>query len=235
METIHVIFNEMTEQIAPAHISSGPTPILLTPGPISSGLVPNSAPATTYALLTNIELEILFQPMFDEYFEPPCVARLVPPAPAAHAPVISVDTPLSITIDQDASSSSHSPSSSVQQSPFVHQGVAVDDTFEVNPFSPADNNPFVNIFAPEPSSEASSSREISTAEPNQSIQPHEHLRKWTISHPIDNIIGNPSLPVSTRQQLATDALWCFYNAVLSKVEPKNFKSVITEDCWFEAM
>ncbi|GKD48245.1 retrovirus-related pol polyprotein from transposon TNT 1-94, partial [Tanacetum coccineum] len=36
-------------------------------------------------------------------------------------------------------------------------------------------------------------------------------------------------------QLATDALWCFYNSVLSKVEPKNVKSAVTEDCWFEAM
>ncbi|GJT13332.1 retrovirus-related pol polyprotein from transposon TNT 1-94 [Tanacetum coccineum] len=35
--------------------------------------------------------------------------------------------------------------------------------------------------------------------------------------------------------LATDALWCFYNSVLSKVKPKNFKSAITEDCWFQAM
>ncbi|GKB61484.1 retrovirus-related pol polyprotein from transposon TNT 1-94, partial [Tanacetum coccineum] len=55
---------------------------------------------------------------------------------------------------------------------------------------------------------------------------HEHLRKWTASHPIDNIIGNPSRPVSTRKQLATDALWCFYNSVLSKVEPKNFRSAV---------
>ncbi|GKA40245.1 integrase, catalytic region, zinc finger, CCHC-type containing protein [Tanacetum coccineum] len=66
-------------------------------------------------------------------------------------------------------------------------------------------------------------------------QPHESYRNWTDSHPIDNIIGNPSRPVSTRKQLATDALWCFYNSVLSKVEPKNFQSAATEDCWFQAM
>ncbi|GJW34366.1 retrovirus-related pol polyprotein from transposon TNT 1-94 [Tanacetum coccineum] len=38
-----------------------------------------------------------------------------------------------------------------------------------------------------------------------------------------------------QKQLATDALWCFYNSVLSKVEPKNFKSAVAEDCWFQAM
>ncbi|GJY78859.1 retrovirus-related pol polyprotein from transposon TNT 1-94 [Tanacetum coccineum] len=40
---------------------------------------------------------------------------------------------------------------------------------------------------------------------------------------------------SSGKQLATDALWCFYNSVLTKVEPKNFKSAITEDYWFQAM
>ncbi|GKG26914.1 retrovirus-related pol polyprotein from transposon TNT 1-94, partial [Tanacetum coccineum] len=28
---------------------------------------------------------------------------------------------------------------------------------------------------------------------------------------------------------------CFYSLVLSKVEPKNFNSAVTEDCWFQAM
>nr|GFB75227.1 retrovirus-related Pol polyprotein from transposon TNT 1-94 [Tanacetum cinerariifolium] len=69
----------------------------------------------------------------------------------------------------------------------------------------------------------------------QNTQPHEHIRKWTDSHPIDNIIGNPSRPVSTRKQLATDALWCFFNSILSKVEPKDFKSAVIEDCWIQAM
>ncbi|GJY47783.1 retrovirus-related pol polyprotein from transposon TNT 1-94 [Tanacetum coccineum] len=41
METIHVQFDELTEHMAPVHISSGPEPILLTPRQISSGLVPN--------------------------------------------------------------------------------------------------------------------------------------------------------------------------------------------------
>ncbi|GJS64473.1 retrovirus-related pol polyprotein from transposon TNT 1-94 [Tanacetum coccineum] len=129
----------------------------------------------------------------------------------------------------------HSPSSSAHQSSSVHHGVATEHSFEVNPFAATEHEPFVNVFAPDPNSEASSSGVITLTEPNQSTQPHEHLRKWTDSHPLDNIIGNPSRPVSTRKQLATDALWCFYNSVLSKVEPKNFKSAVTEDCWFQAM
>ncbi|GJR76595.1 retrovirus-related pol polyprotein from transposon TNT 1-94 [Tanacetum coccineum] len=46
---------------------------------------------------------------------------------------------------------------------------------------------------------------------------------------MDNIIGNPSRPGSTRKQLATDDFWCFYNFVLSKVKPKNFKSAVKLD------
>ncbi|GJV50645.1 retrovirus-related pol polyprotein from transposon TNT 1-94 [Tanacetum coccineum] len=210
METIHVTFDELTEQTAPVHSNSGPAPNLLTPGPISSRLVPNSAPAIPYVPPTNKDLELLFQTMFDEYFETP-------------------------TSDHDAPSGSHSPSSSAHQSSSVHHGVATEHSFEVNPFAATEHEPFVNVFAPDPNSEASSSGVITITAPNQSTQPHEHLRKWTDSHPLDNIIGNPSRPVSTRKQLATDALWCFYNSVLSKVEPKNFKSAVTEDCWFQAM
>ncbi|GKE37444.1 hypothetical protein Tco_1460849, partial [Tanacetum coccineum] len=107
---------------------------------------------------------------------------------------------------------------------------------EDNHFAPVDNEPFVNVFASKPSSEASSSSgDVSLADSTHDSQPHHHLRKWSKDHPLENVIDNLSRPVSTRKQLATDALWCLYNYVLSKVEPKNFKSAITEDCWFQAM
>ncbi|GJZ26342.1 putative ribonuclease H-like domain-containing protein [Tanacetum coccineum] len=235
METIHVTFDELTGQTAPVHSSSGPAPNLLTPGPISSGLVPNSAPAIPYVPPTNKDLELLFQPMFDEYFETPTGDHQMPPVPAAPTPAIPTGPSVSISFDHDAPSGSHSPSSSAHQSSSVHHGVATEHSFEVNPFAATKHEPFVNVFAPDPNSEASSSGVITITAPNQSTQPHEHLRKWTDSHPLDNIIGNPSRPVSTRKQLATDALWCFYNSVMSKVEQKNFKSAVTEDCWFQAM
>ncbi|GJW89321.1 integrase, catalytic region, zinc finger, CCHC-type containing protein [Tanacetum coccineum] len=138
METIHVQFDELTEQMAHVQSSPGPAPNLLMPGPISSGLVPNPAPAIPYVPPINKELEMLFQPMFDEYFNPPG--------------------------EQYA---------------------------EVNPFDAADPEPFVNVFALDYNSEASSSGEITIPESNQSTLPHEHIQKWTDSHPLDNIIRNP--------------------------------------------
>ncbi|GKE96797.1 hypothetical protein Tco_1581652, partial [Tanacetum coccineum] len=123
-------------------------------------------------------------------------------------------TPSSTTIDQDAPPTSYSSSSSLVQRLISHQGVAARPPIKNNPFAQVDNDPFVNVFAPEPSSDESSSED---------------------DHPLDNIIGNPSRPISTRKQLATDALWCHYNYVLSKVKPKNVKTAMDEACWFEAM
>nr|GFB42383.1 hypothetical protein [Tanacetum cinerariifolium] len=90
---------------------------------------------------------------------------------------------ISISIDQGAPSEGHSPSSLDHQSSFVHHDVIADHSLEVNPFGPADNEPCVNIFAPDLSSEVSSSRETSIAD----------------SHLIDNIIRNPSPHVSTQK------------------------------------
>ncbi|GJU21526.1 retrovirus-related pol polyprotein from transposon TNT 1-94 [Tanacetum coccineum] len=156
----------------------GLAPMFLMPGQISSGLVPNLVPAAPYVPPTNKELEILFQPMFDEYLEPPRVERPVSSPIAVQVPVISAGTPSSTTIDQDAPSPSNSSSFSELQPPISHQGVAAGSTIiEDNPFAHADNDPFVNMFAPEPSSKASSSGDASSAESTHVTQPHHHLRK----------------------------------------------------------
>nr|GEW21436.1 uncharacterized mitochondrial protein AtMg00810-like [Tanacetum cinerariifolium] len=145
------------------------------------------------------ELEILFQPMFDEYLEPPRAERPGSPTQAVQ---------VSVTSD----------------------GVVAKPHFmEDHNVAPVDNNPFVNVFAPEPYSEASSSEDISSSESPYVSQTLHHLNKWSKDHPLDNVIGNPFRPVSTRKQLATDALWCLYSSVLSKIELKNFKSTIIED------
>nr|GEU48931.1 hypothetical protein [Tanacetum cinerariifolium] len=160
----------------------------------------------------------------------------VSPAPAVQVPVNSVGTPSSTTIGQDAPSLSITSLSLALQSPSLHQGIAVESTLmKDNPVAPVNNNPFINVFAPKPSSDASSSGDVSSIESTYVSKTLHHLSKWSKDHPLDNVIGNLSRPISTRKQLATDALWCLYNSALSKVEPKNFKSAITEDCWFQAM
>ncbi|GKG38050.1 hypothetical protein Tco_0457273, partial [Tanacetum coccineum] len=58
--------------------------------------------------------------------------------------------------------------------------------------------------------------------------PYEHLSRWTKDDPLDNVIDNPSWPVSTRHQLQTDAMWCYFDAFLTLVEPKNYKEAVLE-------
>ncbi|GJR52071.1 retrovirus-related pol polyprotein from transposon TNT 1-94 [Tanacetum coccineum] len=202
METIHVQFDELFEPMAPVQPGTGPAPSLLTPRQISSGIVPNLFPAAPYAPPTNKELKILFQSMFDEYLEPPRVERPVSPATAVQLPVISAGTPSSTTIDQDAPFTSHSLSSSELQPHISHQGVAAGSAIiEDNPFTRASNDPFVNVFTPEPSSEASSSGDVCSAESTHVTQPRHHLRKWCKDHPFENVIGNSSRSVSIKKNL----------------------------------
>ncbi|GJZ37091.1 retrovirus-related pol polyprotein from transposon TNT 1-94 [Tanacetum coccineum] len=162
METIDVQFNELSKHVALVQLSTGPAPTFLMPGKISLGLVPNLVLAAPYLPPINKELEILFQLMFDKYLEPPRVKRSVSPALAIPGPVNSA-------------------------------GVAVGSTIiEDNPFAYVDNDPFVNMFASEPSSEASSSGDVNSIESTHVTQTHHHIGKWSKDHPLDNVIGNPS-------------------------------------------
>nr|GEZ16694.1 hypothetical protein [Tanacetum cinerariifolium] len=107
--------------------------------------------------IIHVQFDELFEPMAPVQLKPPCVERPVSPAPAVLVPVNSAGTPSSTFIDQDAPSTSHLPPSSALKSLCLNQGVAAESTLmDENPFSPVDNDPFINIFAPEPTSEASS-------------------------------------------------------------------------------
>ncbi|GKC33340.1 retrovirus-related pol polyprotein from transposon TNT 1-94 [Tanacetum coccineum] len=54
-------------------------------------------------------------------------------------------------------------------------------------------------------------------------------------HPLDNIISELERPVSTRLQLHEQALFCYYDAFLTSVEPKNYKDALTQACWIESI
>ncbi|GKA12716.1 retrovirus-related pol polyprotein from transposon TNT 1-94 [Tanacetum coccineum] len=102
-ETIHVDFDELTA-MASKQFSIRLGPHLLTPRTLSSGLVPNPPPPSPYVPPTKKDWDTLFQPMFDEYFNPlPSVASPVTVVVALD-PADSTGTPSSTTIDQDAPS-----------------------------------------------------------------------------------------------------------------------------------
>ncbi|GJY86191.1 hypothetical protein Tco_0500217, partial [Tanacetum coccineum] len=133
-----------------------------------------------------------FQPMFDEYLNPPpCVDPQVP-AVIAPEPAVSTGTPSSTIIDQDAPSSSISQTTQETQPPIILLGVEeADHDIEVVHM---DNNPYVDFPIPEPSSEESSTQVVIPNNVHLINQAPEHINKWTKDHLIDNVIGDPSRP-----------------------------------------
>ncbi|GJX83614.1 integrase, catalytic region, zinc finger, CCHC-type containing protein [Tanacetum coccineum] len=183
METIHVEFDELTT-MASKQFDSGPELQLMTPVTISSGLMQNAPFSTPYVPPTKNDWDILFQPMFDEFFNPPSSVVSLVSAAAAPRPI----NPTGVE-------------EHLQQAPFT-------------------DDPFLDILTLEPSSQESTS----IVQPTN--PPFEHIRKWTKIHSLENVIGNPSRPVSTCKQLETNAMRCFFDAFLTSIKPKNFKEVL---------
>ncbi|GJS13063.1 hypothetical protein Tco_0407535 [Tanacetum coccineum] len=126
---------------------------------------------------TDKDLEILFQPMVDEYFEQSTDSEPVPMDTVVNAPIVSTNTSVSTTIAQDAPSTSHLLSSLQVHPPVFPQGVAAGPTIEDTSITQADLHPSVNPVAGEPGFAQSTSGDVSLAEPNQVNQPPDHLRK----------------------------------------------------------
>ncbi|GJX44907.1 hypothetical protein Tco_0261583 [Tanacetum coccineum] len=51
-----------------------------------------------------------------------------------------------------------------------------------------------------------------------SFQPQSHDYRWTRDHPLEQVHGNPTMPVQTRRQLATDPEMCMFALTVSIVE-----------------
>ncbi|GJX78945.1 retrovirus-related pol polyprotein from transposon TNT 1-94 [Tanacetum coccineum] len=94
--------------------------------------------------------------------------------------------------------------------------------------------PSSTIFRDDPLNESpheESTSQGSSLNVRHTHTPFEHLGRWTKDHPIVNVIRDPSYSVSMRKQLQTDAMWCYFDAFLTSVEPKNFKQAMTEPSW----
>ncbi|GJR56024.1 retrovirus-related pol polyprotein from transposon TNT 1-94 [Tanacetum coccineum] len=158
--------------------------------------------------------------------------QLLPPK----MPVEIADSPVSTSIGQDAPSSSIPPTQDQEHSPIISQGV------EESPKTPLFHDDPLHEFLHEDSTSQGSS---SNVRPSHTL--FKLIGRWTKDHPIANVIGNPSRSVSTRKQLKTDAMWCYFDAFLTfcslhpppppppSSEPKNFKQAMIEPSWINAM
>ncbi|GKB95000.1 integrase, catalytic region, zinc finger, CCHC-type containing protein, partial [Tanacetum coccineum] len=145
----------------------------------------------------------------------------------------STGSPLSTIVDQDAPSPSNSQTTPETEPPIISNDVE-EDNYDIE-VAHMGNDPYFGVSILEiPFDQSSSPGSIHTiVHPDRQIS--EHNSKWTKDHLLENIIGELSRPVSTRLQLHEQALFCYYDAFLTTVEPKTYKDALTQACWIESM
>ncbi|GJW90084.1 retrovirus-related pol polyprotein from transposon TNT 1-94 [Tanacetum coccineum] len=146
--------------------------------------------------------------------------------PVATAPktVDIANSHVSTLIDQDA------PSTSILSIQEQEHSLIISPDVEESPKTPYFHDDPLHESLHEDSTSIGLS---SNVRPSHTL--FELLGRWTKDHPIENVIGDPSRSVSTRKQLETDAMWYYFDAFLTSVEPKNFKQEMTEPSWIDAM
>ncbi|GJX55249.1 uncharacterized mitochondrial protein-like protein [Tanacetum coccineum] len=211
METIHVDFDELTAMASKQH-GSGPALQEMTHDTSSTRLDPNPPPPVLFVPPSRDACDLLFQPVFDKLLNPP--TTVVSPAPVVIAPAPKVTT----LVNDDSTGT-----------PF-----AEGDDHDIE-FAHMDNDLYFGIQILEVPSDQSSSTDIIHTIMHPDHQISKYNSKWTKDHPLENIIGELGRPVSTRLQLYEQALFYYYDAFLTAVEPKTYKYALTQSCWIEAM
>nr|GFA61416.1 retrovirus-related Pol polyprotein from transposon TNT 1-94 [Tanacetum cinerariifolium] len=64
---------------------------------------------------------------------------------------------------------------------------------------------------------------------------HLYKTKGSHHHPLEQVIGNPSLSVRTRCQLESDDEMCMFALTVSRTELKNIKEAMADSAWIESM
>nr|GFC42765.1 retrovirus-related Pol polyprotein from transposon TNT 1-94 [Tanacetum cinerariifolium] len=206
METMNVSFDELSA-MAFEQRSSKPGLQCMTSGQISSGLDLTYAPSTiTTQQPTEGELDLLFEAMYDDYFGGQQSATMENVSPAQEPQVRQTSTASTTIADNvpiPTNSSSHA----------TNIPITLQDVDELNPNAMVDGNTFVNPFANSSTSAAvasSSSQNVDPSNMHTFYQPHPHEFQWTKDHPLEKVIGEPSRPVLTRNQLRSDGDMCLY-------------------------
>ncbi|GJR65780.1 hypothetical protein Tco_0011845 [Tanacetum coccineum] len=185
--------------------------VKMTPEYISSGLVQNSISPKTYVPPSKRDYEILFQPLFDEYFNPPpCAVSPDLVAVAAPRPVDPADLPLSTTIDQDVPSASTSPTNQEILFQVTHQGV--EEQIHGHQNAQFDNAPLLYNLPSDLSSEETTLQGVIPSNLHHLNQSFNNLTKFIKNHPLKNVIGNPSRLVLIISQLHEHVIWCYFDS-----------------------
>nr|GEZ36896.1 integrase, catalytic region, zinc finger, CCHC-type, peptidase aspartic, catalytic [Tanacetum cinerariifolium] len=126
------------------------------------------------------------------------------------------------------------PTSAPSTPTYVHAEENNNDQAEEGEHSPDDE--FTNpLCALTQDVAESSSHNIGNSNVLTFNQPQVFEYRWMKDHPLEQVHRNPSRPMQTRRQLATDLEMYMYALTVSTAEPKNIKEAMADFAWIEAM
>ncbi|GKA13188.1 retrovirus-related pol polyprotein from transposon TNT 1-94 [Tanacetum coccineum] len=221
MEIIHFKFDELTT-MASEHDSLEP---------VSQRFINDASSAESMNTPSKEDLDNLFGPMYEEYFE----------KRSSDMPINSVaqqvhnhkESPLisSIIVEE------HEAPPIVTTSEEQTSPIFLNETDEFNHEDSAefDGNTLLTPHDAPNFSEAESSTTLDPSNMHEfhQVQPSTHI--WTKSHSLEQVIGDPSKPVMTRNRLQTDSELCMYALTVSTLKPKNIKEAMSDHSWIESM
>ncbi|GKB13828.1 retrovirus-related pol polyprotein from transposon TNT 1-94, partial [Tanacetum coccineum] len=141
--------------------------------------------------LSQQKLDLVFGPLYDEFFTAgtSSVNKSSSPTDNSNQQDTLPSTNIHPTSEPSTPTNAHAEENNDNQ--------AEDDQLQEHEFT----NPFctpVRVVA------ESSSQNIGNLNVHTFNQPQDSEYRWTKDHPLEQVCGNPSKPVQTRQQLATD-------------------------------
>ncbi|GJS94401.1 retrovirus-related pol polyprotein from transposon TNT 1-94 [Tanacetum coccineum] len=220
VESIHLRFDEIKEMLETS-VANDTSGLVLqrqkasdydNPNPAPE--IQNISPSADITIPSQQELDLLFGPLYDEFFNDGTLCVNKSSSPNDNS--TQQDTPPTMNIQ---------PTSKPSTPTNVHAEENNDHQAEfTNPFC----IPVQEIVE-------SSSRNIGTSNMHTFNQPQDSEYQWTKDHPLTQVHGNPSKPVQTRRQLTTDPEMCMFALTVSIVEPKNIKEAMADSAWIEAM
>ncbi|GJW34715.1 gag-pol polyprotein [Tanacetum coccineum] len=234
VESIHIKFDEIKE-VTETSVDNNTSDLVPQRQKASdydnSGLPPqlqNVSPSADTTAPSQQELDLLFGPLYDEFFT------------AGTSSVNKSSSPTNNSQQQDTQ-----PTANVQSTTASVILTTIVTAEENNTDNQAeiqvdnahvDENEFYNVFSTPVHEEAeSSSRYVDPSKMHTFYQPHQYEHRWIKDHPLTQVLRNLSNLVQTQRQLATDPKMCMFALTVSTVEPKNIKEAMADSAWIETM
>ncbi|GJV82685.1 retrovirus-related pol polyprotein from transposon TNT 1-94 [Tanacetum coccineum] len=179
----------------------------------------NVSPSADTTVPLQQELDLLFGPLYDEFFN------------AGTSRVNKSSSPTDNSNQQDTLPTTNIHPTLEPSTPTNVHAEENNDIQEENT-----QHEFTNPFCtPVQEVAESSSRNIGNSNMHTFNQPQDSEYRWTKEHPLTQVCGDPSKPVQTRRQLATDPEMCMFALTVSTAKPKNIKETMADSAWIEAM